>query len=532
MNAICESPVLDVDSSPDSVAAVAPTPEGVPEPTERLEARICELAGHLTAATCRFLLLVADFDERQGWAAWQMPSCAAWLSWKCQVAPGTAREQVRVARSLAEYPLIRREFAAGRLSYAKVRALTRIVTPDTEADLAAMAMPMTAGQLERFARAHRRVSDADRARPRPPRKLTWGPAGDLDYQFRAFLPAEDAAVVFQALRAARNDLDHPHDDHDHGEGEQGDGGGDRDVSAETRAARLNRRDAETGTSLTGEQPPPAEMEPIENLADALVQVCADYLAACAATADNPDTYQVIIHAGARAITGTEPDAAPAPDDVSATPRPQPQAAEPAPPGLPFWHPAHPDRCHLDDGPAITPATVALIGCTATISTMFHDLSGAVIDVGRRTRKPPPALRRALRERDHGRCQYPGCHSRRTDAHHIRHWANDGKTCLANLISLCKAHHRCVHEKGIVIAADFAFYTKDGTLIPNCPQPRPGPGDITTTHDSNITPATIFPPHSGERLNLSLAIWIAFANARTQAARRQAAQADTPIVLAA
>ena len=82
-------------------------PGDAPEPLERLEARICELAGHLTAATCQFLLLIADFDERRGWADWQMASCAAWLSWKCQIAPGTAREQVRVARSLAQYPLIR-----------------------------------------------------------------------------------------------------------------------------------------------------------------------------------------------------------------------------------------------------------------------------------------------------------------------------------------------------------------------------------------------------------------------------------------
>jgi hypothetical protein len=130
---------------PELRPASAPERETAPEPLERLEARLCELAGHLTAATCQFLLLVADFDGRQGWADWHLPSCAAWLSWKCQIAPGTAREQVRVARSVAGYPLIRREFAAGRLSYAKVRALTRIVTPQTEADLVEMATPMTAG---------------------------------------------------------------------------------------------------------------------------------------------------------------------------------------------------------------------------------------------------------------------------------------------------------------------------------------------------------------------------------------------------
>ena len=110
-----------------------------PIPLERLEARICELAGHLTAATCRFLELVADFDNREGWASWEMPSCAAWLSWKCQIAPGTAREHVRVARALPGLPLIRAEFAAARLSYAKVRALTRIADADNEADLAQMA---------------------------------------------------------------------------------------------------------------------------------------------------------------------------------------------------------------------------------------------------------------------------------------------------------------------------------------------------------------------------------------------------------
>jgi Domain of unknown function (DUF222)/HNH endonuclease len=490
MNELMLPSSLPVDNTAETVPAAAPVRDDALEPLERLEARLCELAGHLTAATCQFLLLVADFDKRQGWADWEMPSCAAWLSWKCQIAPGTAREQVRVARSVVEYPLIRREFAAARLSYAKVRALTRIVTPETEADLLEMATPMTAGQLERFAQAHRRVSEADDRCPRPARKLTWSPAGDLDYKFRAVLPAEAAAVVFKALRAARNDLEHPHDDHEHGDGE-------------------------SGTSLTGTEPPPAEMESTENLADALVQICADYLSARASTADNPDTYQVIIHAGVRAITGAEPAA----DTAQAT---SPERAGVSAETLPFWHPAYADRCHLDDGPAISPATLSLIGCNATISTMVHDLSGAVIDVGRRTRKIPPALRRALRERDRGRCQYPGCESRRTDAHHIRYWANGGQTNLANLISFCKRHHRLVHDKDYIISptrTGFTFYTKDGTPIPGCPQLPQGPGDITTTHDASITPTTIIAPNSGERLNLSLAIWIAFANARTQAARR-------------
>ena len=143
------SPPADVAASPAEPARV---------PLERLEAQICELAGHLAAATCRFLVLLADFDARRGWASWEMGSCAQWLSWKCQMSSGTAREHVRVARALRDLPVIRARFAAGRLSYAKVRALTRIAAPATEAGLAGLAGPMTANQLERFARAHRQVT--------------------------------------------------------------------------------------------------------------------------------------------------------------------------------------------------------------------------------------------------------------------------------------------------------------------------------------------------------------------------------------
>jgi hypothetical protein len=468
-------------------------------PMERLEARICELAGHLTAATCQFLLLIADFDARKGWADWEMPSCAAWLSWKCQIASGTAREHVRVARALAALPAINAEFAAGRLSYAKVRALTRIATPQTEHDLVEMATPMTANQLERFAQAHRRVSAADSGRSRPPHTLTWSRVYDSDYAFRALIPAESAVVVLQALRAARNDLEHPHE-------EEHDG-----VSAEPRADKLSREDAANGTSFSGNDPPESRMETARDLADALVQVCADYLNAMAATADNPDTYQVIIHAGTQAIAGAEPA-----QGVSAE---TPEGGRDA---LPISHPAHPGRCHIQDGLAIRLTTLAFISCDATISTMIHDTAGAVLDVGRRTRKPPPALRRAIRERDGYRCQFPGCHSRRTDAHHIVHWANGGETKLANLISLCKRHHALVHDKGYFIATTlrgFAFYSPQGTAIPACPPLRAGPGDITTTHDAVITATTIIPSNSGGRLDLNLAIWIAFANARIKAERR-------------
>src|ERR1700683_5388866 len=241
--------------SPDGTTS-EPGPGVALVPLERLEAEICEVAGHLAAATCRFLVLLGDFDARRGWAGWEMNSCAQWLSWKCQMSSGTAREHVRVARALRDLPVIRGEFAAGRLSYAKVRALTRIATAVTEAGLAELAGPMTGNQLERFARAHRQVSSAGDGAARVRRRLAWrvGDGGAVAGTVR--LPPLAGAVLLQALRAAACDLDHPHDgddghdgpqagdpEHLHGghdgqDGQDGQAGGqDGGVPAETPAVR-------------------------------------------------------------------------------------------------------------------------------------------------------------------------------------------------------------------------------------------------------------------------------------------------------
>ena len=102
------------------------------------------------AATCRWLCLVAEYDAREGWAQWGCKSCAHWVAWQCAIAPGAAREHVRVARRLGELPLIRAAFAAGELSYSKVRALTRVENVEREQDLLELARHATASQLERL----------------------------------------------------------------------------------------------------------------------------------------------------------------------------------------------------------------------------------------------------------------------------------------------------------------------------------------------------------------------------------------------
>jgi 5-methylcytosine-specific restriction endonuclease McrA len=339
---------------------------------------------------------------------------------------------------------------------------------------------MTAGQLERFAAAHRRVSRADDQHAITTRRLSYRAGDDGSLVMSVRLPAADGQVVLKALRAACGDLEHPHRPHD-----------DEHAPAGTSN--------DTVTETTKQTP--------AGLAGALVDIARDLLAGTIAHASNPDIYQVIVHVGPEALI-TEPD----------------PAADPGPEARLAGHPAHPARCHLEDGPAISPATAQRIACHATVSWMLHDHQGNVLDVGRRHRRPPPALRRAVRERDHYRCQAPGCQSRRTDIHHIRPWANGGKTRQRDLILLCEAHHMIVHAFGymITLAGDgtFIFAKPDGTILPTSPPLSEPDSHIASQHTADITARTIIPAGLADNFDLDQTIWAYFANARLAEERAQ------------
>jgi Domain of unknown function (DUF222) len=117
---------------------------------DELEDEIATLASHIYAGTCRWLDLVAELDRRGGFAGCTV---AEWLAWRCALSPRAARERVRVARRLVELPLIHEAFARGELSYAKVRALTRVAECENEEELLELARHLTASQLDgRFGR--------------------------------------------------------------------------------------------------------------------------------------------------------------------------------------------------------------------------------------------------------------------------------------------------------------------------------------------------------------------------------------------
>jgi hypothetical protein len=198
------------------VVAAEPAPGEIgARPTHWLEAEICTWAGHIAAATCRFLLLVAEYDRREGWKGWECLSCAHWLSWKCGISRRTAQEHVRVARALEALPVTTAAFAAGQLSYSKVRAITRVATPKSEAALVEVAQHGTASHVDRIVAGYctvKRNMDPDRARAQLRRRGLWTSIDDDGTVTINWRSTPDAArAVMAAIDAAVKELPEPVD---------------------------------------------------------------------------------------------------------------------------------------------------------------------------------------------------------------------------------------------------------------------------------------------------------------------------------
>jgi hypothetical protein len=194
--------------------AMSAVTDAVPSPSrtrpdrsiDQLDAEICRLASRVNAVNYRLLVLVREFDDRLGWAKWSFPSCAEWLSWRCGISVSAAREKVRTAQALRELPQISLAFRKGRLSYTKVRALTRVAPVHGEDTLLRYALTATAPQVEERCRQVRNVqpeSVNDARRMWDTRSLSaWRNAARGTLCLRAELPFELGEIVMKAIERA------------------------------------------------------------------------------------------------------------------------------------------------------------------------------------------------------------------------------------------------------------------------------------------------------------------------------------------
>jgi hypothetical protein len=414
---------------------------------EALERELTSLAGHLNAGNYRFLVLLAEFDRRGGHVGIGIASCAHWLSWRCGIGLIAAREKVRVARALEQLPKLSDAMRRGVISYCKVRALTRVATPANESVLLSIAEQGTVNHVEKLVRVYRRLQRTDERNVANKRYA--------DRYLQAFVDI-DGTVVIRARLAPEQ--------------------GSQFMSA-LRAACNVLSDAERDSRESCPTPDvPLDKAGARN-ADAIALMAETFLTGGASPASGPDRQLINIHVDQTVLHD--------------------ETAE--------------GRCLIDDQVSIPPATARRISCDASLVKIVDDADGDPLDVGRKTRSIPTALRRALKARD-GMCQFPGCtNSRFVDAHHIQHWVDGGATSLGNLVLLCRRHHRFVHECGYTIertAAGFEFMRPDGRLVQIAP-PLNGveaSKGCTMLRESNekakveITPATADAHWSGESLD--------------------------------
>jgi hypothetical protein len=398
---------------------------------DQLDDALTELCSHMNAAEHRLLCLVREWDRRGLSGDYGARSTANWLNFKCGIALGAAREKVRVARALSELPKIDETLRSGEVSYSKVRAMTRVATPDNEALLLQYALHATASQLERIvagARRLERLEDPERLlNLRRSRGLRWHWDEDGMLVIHGRLAPEDGALLLKAVTAMKD-----------------------------RMYREERAELEESGAGEPSQPDPVEAGPLEGLVDgpaggvsggagprsvdALVKLVETGMQAEPKPLAGGERTQVVLHV---------PVGAPGRAPVDAD------------------HP--PEHPVLDEGPVVAAETARRLACDAGWVVHREDASGETLSIGRRSRTVPAGMRRALQRRDRG-CRFPGCCERRwVDAHHIHHWAEGGETSLENLVLLCRHHHRLVHEEGFGCERDgegrIRFRLPDGSLLP-------------------------------------------------------------------
>jgi hypothetical protein len=177
-----------------------------PADAARLEEQIVLGCARLSAAMARWLADVLAFDELGAWRRYECASCAHWLNWRCGVSLRAARDHLRVARALQHLPEVRAALSGGSLSYSKVRALTRVVTPETQRHWLDVAGAVTASRLEQLvaadAQALRQASAEDETQRSAEQQLHvhWNDDGTLSV--RGTLRPEAGAALLSALDGA------------------------------------------------------------------------------------------------------------------------------------------------------------------------------------------------------------------------------------------------------------------------------------------------------------------------------------------
>jgi Domain of unknown function (DUF222)/HNH endonuclease len=388
-------------------------------PAAALQDAVVELRRLIDGLEGTWLRLVATLD---GSGAPQ-GGTTAWLRSSCRLSPAAARSRVTLARRLTERTTVASELSAGEISVDHARLLTTALD-----ELAAVDAQLAARTEAPMLDAARRLDPARLRRTIAHARYALTPeatvAADESIHHRRRI---DVASTFEGTVAVSGVLD-------------AEGG---EVLLTALAA------------LSGRWGPDDERSPGQRRADALVELCHRQLGRGELPALGGERPHLTVLVPIHSLPAT-----PARDDVLpvhhragnapagiATPRPTGGAAGRSGPTI--------DGARWSDqlfgpetmwGAVLGSDAARRLACDASLTRVVLGPESQPLDVGRRTRLIPPAVRAALVVRDRG-CTHPGCDRgpQWTDAHHVLHWADGGSTSLDNLVLLCRQHHRTVHE---------------------------------------------------------------------------------------
>jgi len=397
----------------------------IDELAEAVARGTAEQAAHLA----RWLALVAEFDRRDGHLAFGMRSCAQWLSWRCGLDGRTARDHVRVANRLVDLPLLRAELAAGRLSYSKVRAVSRAADQNTEELLVSLAGDLSAAQLERVVaqyaalRGPELTKSDDDLRRRQCGVTRWVDREGLVHHEIISTP-DDAGLIDAALsfggdslfEAAKTKAKEAKED----------------AQRAKREARLAGDEGASAASLGGsagsalggsagspdvvpiEKPPVPRLSRARQQLEALVWVLRrGMINANRDDLVDESRYLVMLHVREGQAMVTDEG-----------------------------------RVDLGNGLAVLPRTLQRLGCGSLLQGMLSGVDGRPLDLGDRVRLATRNQRVALKAM-YPTCEIPGCDVPFDwcEVHHVVPWEVGGPTDVANLRPRCRYHHHLVHEGG-------------------------------------------------------------------------------------
>ena len=401
--------------------------------SQELAGRIVERAQRISALHREQLSDIAEFDQSESWRGDGAVSMIAWVTAQCGVSTSTARQWVRAAVNLESLPCLADGLASGALSLDLVEPLAEVASPSSDAALREASSNWSVRQARELAAWHRAREEA----------------------------------VGEAKAAARA-----------GVADAGVSEADADVAAggsvareyERRTLRFNDTRRSIWVAFTRDDYAVAKSSLVRRVETE--QRERKEVGGAAPTSDPVgyvpydqrlyDELMELLQMGSRSGSGRAPRAAVRPQVVVHAP-------------LELLVSCSDDAVAEIAGVGPVPAEVVRrLACDAKVDLAVEDPEGTILNQGRARRDPTPVQRVEIDRRDKC-CRFSGCsYTEFTNVHHIVHWVDGGLTNLDNLVTLCRRHHRAVHELGWSVSGDangvLTFAGPHGRKMQSAPSP--------------------------------------------------------------